>query len=454
MMIFKKAIPRRTFLTGMGATLALPLLDAMVPAFASVRDNTAVKSPVRLGIVYVPCGVIPEKWRPATEGTAFEMTPILEPLTAFRNNMVVLSELTQVQGRRLAADPGGDHARAGGTFLTGVHPKQTEGTGSPQAGVSFDQIAAKELGKHTPLASLEISLETSELLGACDQGWSCAYTNTLSWRTPTTPMPMEYNPRAVFQRMFGEGNVADAAARRAQVQEDRSILDAMTGEVTRFLKLLGPSDRLKLTEYLDATRDVERRIQVAEERTDRELPSLQPPTDVPGTYEERAKIMFDLQVLAYQCDLTRVITFMMAREGSYRYYPEIGVHDGHHPLTHHRGDREKIAKVIKINIFHTKLFAYYLEKLRSTPDGDGSLLDHSVILYGSGLGDGNTHSFENLPILLLGSAGGQIQGGRHIVYQREKETKLTNLFLTLLDMVGAPIDHLGDSQGKLELLPV
>ena len=454
MMIFKKAIPRRTFLSGAGATLALPLLDSMVPAFASVTDNAAVKPPLRLGIVYVPCGAIMENWTPVAEGTAFEMTPILEPLAPFRDQMLVLSELTQVEGRRIPTDPGGDHARAGGTFLTGVHPKQTEGTGSPRAGVSVDQLAAQELGKYTPLASLEISLESSELLGACDQGWSCSYTNTISWRTPTTPMPMEYNPRAVFRRLFGDGNITNPVARRAQFEEDRSILDAMTEAVSRFQKVLGPSDRRKLTEYLDATRDVERRIQVIEQRTDRALPSLQPPTGVPDNMEERAKLMFDLQVLAYQCDMTRVITFMMAREGSYRYYPEIGVHDGHHQLTHHRGDARKIAKVLKINIFHAKLFAYYLEKLRSTQDGDGTLLDHLILMYGSGLGDGNTHSFENLPILLLGGGSGKLKGGRHVRYPRDKEVKLTNLFLTMLDMVGAPIDKLGDSNGKLDLLSV
>jgi len=454
MMIFKQAIPRRAFLRGVGATLALPLLDAMVPAFASVKDNAALKPPVRLGIVYVPCGAIMEMWTPTAEGTSFEMTPTLAPLAKYRDQMLVLSELTQVEGRRIATDPGGDHARAGGTFLTGVHPFQTEGTGSPRAGVSVDQLAARELGKHTPLASLEVALESSELLGACDQGWSCSYTNTISWRTPTTPMPMEYNPRAVFRRLFGDGNITDPVARRAQFAEDRSILDAMSAAVSRFQKVLGPSDRHKLAEYLDATRDVERRIQVVEERTDRELPSLQPPTGVPDNMEDRAKLMFDLQTLAYQTDMTRVITFMMAREGSYRYYPEIGVHDGHHQLTHHRGNPGKIEKVIKINQFHARLFAYYMEKLRSTPDGDGTLLDHSMIMYGSGLGDGNTHSFENLPILLMGGASGQLKGGRHVRYPRDKEVKLTNLFLTMLDIVGAPADKLGDSNGKLEHLSV
>ncbi|MBI4464009.1 MAG: DUF1552 domain-containing protein [Acidobacteria bacterium] len=447
MMIFKKAIPRRAFLRGMGTTLALPLLDGMVPALAGAV-GTAAKPAVRLSVVYVPNGIIMDKWTPAAEGTAFDLPPILEPLAPFRDRLLVLSGLAQNEGRARPGEAGGDHSCGCATFLTGVRPKQTEGA-DLHVGISADQIAAKELGKHTQLASLELGLDPNEVVGICESGFSCAYSNTLSWRTPTTPLPVENNPRAVFERLFGDSDSTDPAERLTRGREDRSLLDSAIRDAARLLAMLGPNDRAKLTEYLDAIRDVERRIQMAEEQASQELPMLDRPVGIPATFEEHVKLLFDLQVLAYQCDMTRVITFYMGREQSTRTYPEIGIADPHHPLTHHSGDAVKIAKVIQINSYHTKMFAYFLEKLRSTPDGDGSLLDHLMIVYGGGLSDGNLHLHNNLPILLVGG-GGQIKGGRHLRYP--KDTPMMNLHLAMLDKMGIPEERLGDSTGKLELL--
>ncbi|MCH8268981.1 MAG: DUF1552 domain-containing protein [Acidobacteria bacterium] len=450
MMIFRKAIPRRTFLRGLGTTLALPLLDGMVPAMAAQRD-TAAKPVVRLSVVYIANGVIMDKWTPAIEGAGFELTPILEPLAPFRDRILVLSGLAHNSGRALQGENTGDHARAGATYLTGVHPRKTEGADT-RAGISVDQIAARELGKHTQLASLELALDSSELLGQCEAGYTCAYMNTLCWRTPTTPIPMENRPRAVFERLFGDNDSTDPAVRLRQIRTDRSILDSVTQKVARLLTGLGPTDRAKLTEYLDAVRDVERHIQMAEEQSSRELPTLERPPGVPSTFIEHARLMIDLQVLAFQTDMTRVITFMTGREFGGRTYREIGIPDGHHSLTHHQYKQEKIDKVIRINIYHAKLLAYYLEKLQSTPDGDGSLLDHMVILYGSSLSDGNLHWHDNLPILLAGGGAGRIQGGRHLRYPQD--TPMPNLLLTILDMLGVPVESLGDSTGKLDLLSV
>jgi len=451
MMITKKAIPRRAFLRGMGATLALPLLDGMVPAFAGALDSAA-KPTIRLSTVYTPNGKIMEKWTPAADGASYELTPILEPLSEFKDRFVVLSGLSHKSGDSLPGEGGaGPHERAGATFLTGVHPKRTDGA-DIHVGISMDQIAAKELGKHTQLASLELGMDSFGIGGACENGWSCAYINTISWRTPTTPLPMEYNPRAVFERLFGDRDTTDPSELRARLRENRSLLDSVTDAVGGLLTGLGPGDRAKLTEYLEAIRDVERRIQMAEEQSSRELPTLERPAGIPANYEEHAKLMFDLQVLAYQTDLTRVITYMMGREKSDRPYREIGVADPHHPLTHHQHDPVKIAKVAQINTYHSKMFAYFLDKLRSTPDGDGSLLDHIVIVFGSSLSDGNEHSHHDLPVLLAGGATGVIKGGRHIKYP--KDTPMPNLYLTLLDKLGIPVDNLGDSTGKLELLTV
>ena len=447
MMIFKKAIPRRTFLRGAGATLALPLLDGMVPAFARTAD-TAAKPAIRFSIVFVPNGRIIAQWTPKVEGAAFELPPTLEPLAPFRDRLLVLSGLASrpsVMGRELQ----GPHATASGWFLTGVQPKPPG-----QAGITVDQIAAKELGKHTQLASLELSLESGETGGGGDGADSDAYLNTISWRSATTPLPVENNPRKVFERLFGESDSTEPAERIRRIQEDRSILDVVTQEVARLAKALGPGDRSKLTEYLDAIRDVERRIQMAAEpgSSSEQLQVMERPSGMPADYEEHAKLMFDLQTLAYQADLTRVISFAMAREKSERAYREIGLEEGHHALTHHGYDSGMVANCIRIETYHSQQFAYFLEKLRSTPEGNGSLLDHSMILFASSLSDGNVHSRSNLPMVLLGGGAGRIKGGRHIRYA--KDTPLTNLFLTMLEMTGVRIENFGDSTGKLELLSI
>jgi len=444
-MIFKKAIPRRTFLQGVGATLALPLLDGMVPAMAAVGDSKRVN---RLSFVYVPNGIIMDKWTPVAEGAGFEMTPILEQVAPFRDQMLVLSGLDCKHANPLPGEGGGDHERGSGAFLTGAHPKKTGGA-DIQAGTSVDQIAANELGKQTELASLELTLDFAEFVGGCDPGYSCAYTNTLCWRSPTTPMPMENNPRAVFERLFGSSDTTDPAERLARIRKDRSILDAVTQDVARLQTGLGPADRRKLTEYLDAVRDVERRIQKVEQQSSQELPTLARPVGIPATFEEHYKLMTDLQVLAYQADKTRVITFLVAHEQSTRPYPEIGISDPHHPLTHHSGNQEKIAKVIQINTYHAKMFSYYLEKMRSTPDGDGSLLDHSMIIYGGSISDANVHKHEDLPILLVGGGDGRIKGGRHVRYP--KDTPVANLFLAMLNNLGVPAESFGDSTGLLSV---
>jgi hypothetical protein len=446
MIINHKAIPRRTLLRGLGATLALPFLDAMVPALA--RAQGIAKPPTRLSIVYLPNGIMMDKWTPATEGAGYKLTPILESLAPFRDRMLILTGLTHNSGRALAGENTGDHARAGASYLTGVHPRKTEGADT-QAAVSMDQIAARQLGQQTQFASLELGVDSPELLGQCEAGYSCAYMNSICWRTPTTPMPMEDRPRAVFERMFGDSESTDPAVRLRRIKEDRSILDSVTKKANRLRAELGPSDQVKLNEYLDAIRDIEHRIQTAEAQSDRELPTLTRPAGIPETFTEHAKMMFDLQVLAYQTDLTRVITFMMGREFGGRTYREIGIPEGYHALTHHQYKEDKIAKVIQIQTYHAKHFAYYLDKLKSTPDGGGSLLDHMVVLYGGGLSDGNSHLHDNLPVVLAGGASGQLKGGRHIRYP--KDTPMPNLLLSMLDMLGVHQDKLGDSTGHLSL---
>jgi hypothetical protein len=392
-----------------------------------------------------------DKWTPATEGAGYAITPTLQPLVAFRDRFLVLSGLAQNQGRAQPGESGADHPRASGAFLTGVHTLSKGKEGELRGGVSFDQVAAKQLGQHTQLASLELGLESPDVDSSCG-GYSCAFNNTISWRAPTTPLPMENHPRKVFERLFGDSDSTNRAEQLAQSREERSILDSMMQAVAQLKTGLGPSDRGKLTEYLDAIRDVERRIQMAEEQPSKELPNLERPAGIPATYRGHAELMFELQLLAYQCDITRIGSLMMAREQSTLAYPEIGIPDPHHPLTHHNGDTEKIAKVIQINLFHAQLFAHFLERMQSTRDGDGSLLDHSMILYGSSLGDGNLHLHSNLPVLLAGNAGGRIKSGRHIRYA--DATPMTNLFLTLLDKLGVAVDQLGDSTGKLDLLSV
>ncbi len=446
MMIFKKAIPRRTFIRGIGAALALPLLDGMIPAFAA--PGKPVK---RLSIVYVPNGRIMERWTPNGDGANFELPALLEPFAPFRDQLLVLTGLCLNIAKAWPGEEVGVHERPCGAYLTGVHPKWTDGA-DIRNGISLDQIIGKEFGKHTQLASLEVSMDSAGILGACEKGWSCAYINTLSWRTPTTPIPMENNPRRVFERLFGDVGSTDPAERRALLRRNNSILDSLTEATGDLLKGLGLNDRNKISEYLDSIRDIERRIQIAEQQSSRELPSLERPAGVPATFQEHAKLMYDLQVLAFQADLTRMSTFMVGREKTDRAYPEIGIPDAHHPLTHHAGDKQKIEKVVQIEALQSRMFAYYLDRLKSTPDGDGSLLDHLIVTYGGGISEGNGHSVVNLPLVLAGGGAGTLKGGRHIRYP--KDTVISNLYLTLLEKLDMPLENFGDSNGKLNLLAV
>ena len=448
MMITRKSLPRRTVLRGLGASLALPLLDGMVPAFAAIR-HTAAKPARRFGAIYVPNGVEMRVWTPAAAGSALELTPVLEPLAPVRQHVNVLTGLADKVAIPRKGEGIGDHARAASTWLTGVHVKKTEGP-DIRAGISMDQIAAQELGKDTQLSSLELAIDSVEVLGACDQGYSCAYANTIAWRTPTTPLPMENNPRAVFERLFGATDSTDVRARLARLRQDRSILDFVTDEADGLRRALGVGDQAKLAQYLDAVRDVERRIQKAEEQSDREIPVVDQPVGIPDTFEEHCRLMFDLLTLAYQTDLTRVATFMFGKEVSGRSFPEIGVPGGHHGYSHHQNDPDNLAMLAKINTHHIRQFAYFLEKLQATPDGDGSLLDHSLFIYGSGISDGNLHFHLDLPTLLAGGGAGHVEGGRHLRY--DQDTPLSNLHLAVLDKLGLPIETFGDSTGTLGYL--
>ncbi len=446
MIVIKKSLSRRTVLRGMGASLALPLLDGMIPAFAAQRATAARATP-RLCVTYVPNGINMPKWTPAVEGT-LELTPILEPLAPFRDRVTIVSGLASVPAMPQGGEGTGDHVRASSAFLSGTHPKKTEGP-DIRAGVSMDQLAAAVLGKETPLSSLELCLDSNDLIGACESGWSCAYANTLSWRTPTTPLPMENDPRLVFERLFGDVDNTTPAARVARASRNRSLLDSLVPEVNRLQSRLGAGDRRKVDQYLEAVREIELRIQKTEAHSNRELPPLEKPMGIPATYEEHARLMFDLQVLAFQTDTTRISTFMLSREVSPRTYPELGISDPHHGLSHHGNNPDKIALLTKVNTFHVKLLSYFLEKLQATPDGDGTLLDHIVLLYGCCISDGNQHLHTNLPILIAGGGAGSIKGGRHVRYK--EQTPLTNLELTLLDKLGVPLDSLGDSTGKVDL---
>ena len=447
MMLNRKSIPRRTFLRGTGAALALPVLDAMTPAFSAEPAR-----PTRMSFIEVPNGIMMDKWTPATEGADFALTPILEPLGEFQDRMLVLSGLDQQQCAGLAFEVAGDHPRACTAWLTGTHCKMTAGA-DLRAGVSADQIAAREFGKYTQLASLEVGLELAEVIGNCESTYSCAYYNTISWRNETTPLPMENRPRAIFERLFGDDSNSDPQTREALRQEDRSVLDTVTDSVKDLRRKLGGADRGKIDQYLEAVRDVERRMQVAAaQAADRnpELPTLGGPTGVPSVFSDYYKLMADLMVLAWQTDMTRVCTFQIGHEMSGRAYPEVGFGDAHHSVTHHQGDAKKREKTTKINIFHTKMLAYYLDRLRATPDGDGSLLDHAMILYGGALSDGNLHLYSDLPLLLVAGGVSGIKGGRHVRYPNR--TPMTNLLLTMLDKANVPfVDKLGDSTGRLEL---
>lgn len=440
-----KHLSRRTVLRGMGAALALPLLDAMSPALAAAP---ARKAPTRLSFVYVPNGIVQEEWLPSAPGANFELKRILKPLEAYRNDIFVLGGLCDNNGNALGDGPG-DHARAGASYLTGVHCKKTAGA-DIQGGISADQVAAQALSSQTRLPSLELGCEDSRTVGNCDSGYSCAYTNSISWRSPTIPMPPEMNPRLVFERLFGNiDRSVDPATRARRAQYRKSILDLVQDDTRSLVSTLGASDRRKIDEYLTAVREIESRIQHAE-KDNREIdPGIDKPAGIPIAFRDYLTLMYDLQVLAFQSDLTRVTTLMVGREGSLRVYPEIGVPDAHHPLTHHRNQPEWIEKVKKINALHTELFGYFLGKLKSIPDGDGTLLDHSMIVYGSGLADGNAHTHEGLPVLLAGHGGG-LRPGRYVKYA--DGTPMTNLYLTLLDRMGLKPESLGDSTGKLEHL--
>jgi len=446
MIVTKKALARRTLLRGIGASLALPLLDSMIPAFAAADAATPIK---RLGVVYVPNGMTMKEWTPAAEGADFEFTPVLKPLESHRDRMLVVSGLNSTPPPE-QSNAAGVHARASTRFLTDVPPKRSD-TSDVEAGISVDQLVAKEFGRETQLASLELAIEGRDLAGSCDIGFSCAYTNTIAWRGAQTPLPMENDPRVVFERMFGNSGSTDRAARLAQIAADRSILDSVTGRIAELRRGIGARDRDKLAEYLEAVRDIERRIQRAEEQSGQQLPFVQQPGGIPAGFEDHVKLMFDLQVLAYQTDLTRVMTFMLGRELSGRTFPELGVVESHHATSHHQNDRTKLENLLKIKVFHSTLFAYYLDKLRSTSDGDGSLLDHSLIMYGAGMADSNLHAPANLPILLVGGGIGQAPGGRHLRFP--SGTPLANLHLTLLDRMGVPtVQRIGDSTGRLEHL--
>jgi hypothetical protein len=441
MIAFRKSIPRRTVLRGLGASLALPLLDGMVPALTA-QTKTAAAPVHRFGVVYVPNGMVMESYLPATEGASFELTPALQALAPFRSQTTVLSGLDCIPS---TGRPGGAHAKASTRYLTDISPPTSETW--LDAGISVDQILANELGAQTQLASLELAIENSDTAGACDVGFACAYTNTISWRSSNTPLPMQHNPRAVFERLFGDAGSTDARARLSRLRQQRSVLDSVKQEIASLGRELGAGDRGKLAEYLDSVRDVERRIERAEKQSGRELPVLDRPAGAPAGYEEHVKLMFDLEVLAYQLDLTRVITIMLGREFSGMTYPQIGVPDAHHPVTHHAMEPEKIAKVAKINAYHVQLFSYLLERLRATPDGDGTLLDHITLMYGTGLSDCNAHSVTNVPVVLTGGGAGWLKGGRHIRYQN---LPLANLHLTLLDRFGIHRDRIGDSTGRVD----
>ena len=440
MFVTKKHLPRRTFLKGVGVSLALPLLDSMIPA-RTLLAQTAARPLPRLGFVYVPHGAIMDKWTPATEGAGFEFTPILKPLEPFRDRLNVVSGL----GHR-AADTTAVHSLSPTTWLSGVRPKATQGVDA-YAGVTADQVAAQQIGQDTVLPSMELATEDhSGLIGSCDRDYGCIYMNTLSWRTPTTPMPMEINPRKVFERMFGQGG--SATERLARIKEDKSILDAITRDVASLQLQLGASDREMMTQYLENVREIERRIQRAEQsQGDEDLQLPARPAGVPFDYEEHIKLMYDLMALAYQADVTRVITFMVSREVSNRTYPQVGVTDGHHAISHHQNRAEKMEKNVKIQTYNISQFGYFLEKLKNTPDGDGSLLDHAVLLYGSNMSNSNAHDHFPLPNLVVGGAAGRMKGGRHLRYP--DHTPMTNLLVTMLDKVGVRQESLGDSSGGL-----
>ena len=454
MIITKKALPRRTFLRGAGTALALPLLDAMVPSLSAVT-RTAANPVHRLGFLYLPNGVAMnhtgiDYWKPLGEGQGFEFSPILKPLEGYRNQMVAVSGLSHGQAESLG-DGNGDHTRSTATWLNGVHPNFTQGA-DVRAGVTAAQLAAAAFGNETALPSIELAVDLNFLVGNCDNGYSCTYLNTLAWRTATTPLPTENNPRAVFERMFGDGGTT--AQRVAQVQKDRSILDAVAADMARLYRRVGAADHARADEYFDAVREVERRLQKAETspvELDPDAGLERPPVGIPDNFGDHVRLMFDLQWLAYQADITRVFTFMYGREVGSRIYPEIGLAGGHHAMSHH-GDRpEALERYARLNTYQTELFRYFVDRLATTPDGDGTLLDHSLLLYGAGMSNPNIHSHNDIPLVLVGGASGNLKGGRHV--SAPLKTPMTNLLVSMLDKSGVQVERLGDSTGQLDLRP-
>jgi len=441
--ISKLHMSRRTILRGFGAALALPVLDAMVPALTAAAGTAA--APVkRLGVFYVPNGMSMPYWFPKAEGPLAELPPTLKSLAAFKDRVLLCGGLADEPANRVKG--GGDHARSAGTFLTGVPYKLTSGA-DVFGSVSMDQIVAKELSKQTQLGSLELGIESNAMLGSCDGGASCAYTNTIAWSDPTTPLPIENDPRAVFERLFGTSGSTDRGARLARIEQDRSILDYVNEQLRRLQKQIGPQDKVRVDEYLTSVRDVERRIQMAEEQNARELPVVDQPIGIPADYQEHARLMMDMLALAYQTDLTRVSTFMLAKEVSGRSYPEIGVGDSHHPVSHHQDEPAKLERLHKINEYHFRQFAYLVDKLSKLPEADGTMLDHTVFLYGTGISDSNTHFHDDLPIAIVGGKSAGIKGGSYVRYP--KGTPLTNMHLTILENMGVHPESIGDSTGKL-----
>jgi len=445
MIITRKAMARRTVLRGMGVTLSLPLLEAMVSSAKAAE--IAAQSRRRLQVIYMPNGMMMDNWTPAQTGTGYALSPILKPLEPYRDQFMVISGLDHAQAEALG-DGAGDHGRCCGSYLTGVHVKKTEGA-DLASGVSMDQIVARQFGQSTQIPSLELGLDPPSLVGSCDTGYSCAYTNTLSWSGPSTPLPVSTNPREVFERLFGDGDSLDTASRMAQLKRQASILDFVAEDAKRLSHSMGAGDKQKMDEYMTSVRDIERRIQKIERggTETAALPAFARPSGIPDTFEEHSRMMIDLQVLAAQADLTRVGTFMVGREVSGRSYPEIDVPDAHHPLSHHGGDPEKIAKLTKINTLHMEQVAYYLKRMHETKEGDRTLLDSTVLLAGASLADPNRHEHRNLPTIV---AGGLIKGNQHL--QVDKGTPMTNLQLTLMDTLGVRQDKLGDSTGRLTSL--
>jgi hypothetical protein len=442
MIITRKTMNRRTILRGTGAVLALPLLDAMVSNATAMEAGAAARK--RLHVIYTPNGMLMQNWTPASEGEGYAITPTLKPLEPYRNKMLVISGLDHAQAEALG-DGAGDHGRCCGSYLTGVHVKKTEGA-DLASGVSMDQLVAKQYGEKTQIPSLEMGLEPPSLVGSCDTGYSCAYTNTLSWASANTPLPVTINPREVFEQLFGDGDSLDAKSRLAQLKRQASILDFVADDAKRLSANMGATDKHKLDEYMTSVRDIERRIQKMEQGGGdvAALPAFARPSGVPDGFEDHARMMVDLMVLAAQADLTRVNTLMLARETSARSYPEIGVPDGHHPLSHHGNDPEKMARLTKINTLHMEQVAYYLKRMSETKEGDGTLLDHTMLLAGASLADPNAHSHRDLPTIV---AGGLIKGNRHLV--APKQTPMTNLMLAMMDTLDVKVEKLGDSSGRL-----